>query len=77
MDLGFRLFTSVISAKERINPPSLKISFAQEKCEIRAARDHSVFVSCWASSHALLEQVLGGTYAFAYGDASGFFCVQT
>ena len=40
------------------------------------ARDHSVFVSCWAIFYSSLEQVLGGTYIYAYGISSGFF-VQT
>ena len=37
------------------------------------ARDHSVFVSCWAIFYSSLEQVLGGTYIYAYGISSGFF----
>ena len=73
-DVRFELITSVISAKVRVNRPSFNKLFCSKVRNI-PARDHSVFVSCWAFSCSSLEQVLGRTYTHTHGESSGFFCV--
>ena len=41
------LISSVISAKENVNPPSIKISSFAPRHR-NTSKDHCVFVSCWA-----------------------------
>lgn len=65
-------FLSVISAKEDVNRPSFKnCSFAQE-CEILQQGPLCLRILLDVSL-SFLERVLGRTYIFTYGDASGFF----
>lgn len=76
MGVDSKLISLVISAKDDVNQPSFKKLFCSRVRNI-PARDHSVFVSCWAFSYSFLERVLGWTYIVVHEDTSGFFYAQT
>ena len=69
------IFTSVISAKERVNRPSFNKLFCSKVRNI-PARDHSVFVSCWAFLYVLVAGLWSDLHHRVW-EASGFFYVQT
>ena len=70
-------FQLVISAKGDENRPSLKQLFCSKVRNIPAGTIVSLCLACWAFFCSSFEQVLGRTFITAYGEASGFFYVQT
>ena len=74
---GFRIpssFSSVISAKGNENPPSLTKRFCSRNMRNTPARDHSVFVSCWASLLRFLSRFLAGPSLPRMGIRPAFLC---
>ena len=74
---GFRFRAHYIGyfSKSACEPTKYQYCSFAPKIEI-PARDHSVFVTCWAFFCSSLEQVLGRTYTHTHGKRPAFLCLD-
>ena len=72
---GFKLITSVISSKVYVNPPSFISILLIPRKKYQHRSSLSPFLL--GVSLSSRNRVLGGTYIYAHGEASGFFVSET